>query len=73
MYADPSLIRKHRVSLYLNDAENKLLEATHEYIGGELAPLLRDLLMKSAHSALIGDVALTASNNEGPQMGLFKG
>jgi hypothetical protein len=74
MYADPSLIRKHRVTLYLNDAEAELIEATNKYLGGEKAPLLRELLIESAHRVLVGeaDIAGTQQANEAPQMALFR-
>lgn len=73
-YGDPSQIRKHRVTLYLNDAEAALVEATNNYLGGEKAPLLRDLLINSAHLALIGDADVQAASgeNEGLQQALFK-
>jgi hypothetical protein len=58
MYSDPSLIRKHRVTLYLNDAEHELVKATNNYLGGEKAPLLRDLLIQSAHRVLAGEADL---------------
>lgn len=74
MYADPSLIRKHRVTLYLNDSEAELIEATNNYLGGEKAPLLRDLLIQSAHRVLAGEANLLAEGaaNEDPQIALFK-
>ncbi len=74
MYSDPSLIRKHRVTLYLNDAEAELIEATNNYLGGEKAPLLRELLIQSAHRVLAGEANLHSgsSGNEDPQTVLFK-
>jgi hypothetical protein len=74
MYADPALIRKHRVTLYLNDAEAELIEATNNYLGGEKAPMLRDLLIQSAHRVLVGeaDIAGTQPAHEAPQMALFR-
>jgi hypothetical protein len=74
MYADPSLIRKHRVTLYLNDAEAELIEATNNYLGGEKAPLLRELLIASAHRVLTGEANLQpgAAANTDPQIALFK-
>lgn len=74
MYADPSLIRKNRVTLYLNDSEAELLDATNNYLGGEKAPLLRDLLIQAAHRVLIGEanLAVAAPGNEAPQIPLFK-
>ncbi len=74
MYSDPALIRKHRVTLYLNDAEAALIDATNDYLGGEKAPLLRDLLIQSAHRVLVGDanIAHTSAANEDPQIALFK-
>lgn len=73
MYADPSLIRKHRVTLYLNDAEADLIEATNNYLGGEKAPLLRELLIQSAHRVLAGEANLRpgGQENEDPQRALF--
>lgn len=74
MYADPSLIRKHRVTLYLNDAEADLIEATNNYLGGEKAPLLRELLIQSAHRVLVGEANLrpASAESEEPQIALFK-
>lgn len=74
MYSDPALIRKHRVTLYLNDAEAELIEATNNYLGGEKAPLLRELLIASAHRVLTGEANLqsTTATNEVPQMALFQ-
>lgn len=74
MYSDPSLIRKHRVTLYLNDAEAELVEATNNYLGGEKAPLLRELLIQSAHRVLAGEANLQSASagNEEAQMALFK-
>lgn len=74
MYSDPALIRKHRVTLYLNDAEAELIEATNNYLGGEKAPLLREMLIASAHRVLAGEANLQAATatNEAPQFSLFK-
>lgn len=74
MYSDPSLIRKHRVTLYLNDAEADLIDATNNYLGGEKAPLLRELLIQSAHRVLVGEANLATASaaNEDPQTTLFK-
>lgn len=74
MYADPSLIRKHRVTLYLNDAEARLVDATNDYLGGEKAPMLRDLLLQGAHRVLIGEanIAAPGATNEDLQIALFK-
>lgn len=74
MYADPALIRKNRVTLYLNDAEAELIEATNNYLGGEKAPMLREMLIASAHRVLTGEanLAVAQSGNEEPQIQLFK-
>lgn len=74
MYADPSLIRKHRVTLYLNDAEADLVRATNNYLGGEVAPMLREMLIESAHRVLVGDANLSTNQpaNEAPQIPLFR-
>ncbi|MHB1326887.1 MAG: hypothetical protein ACYC2K_01675 [Gemmatimonadales bacterium] len=73
MYADPSLIRKHRVTLYLNDAEAELVEATNKYLGGEKAPMLREMLIASAHRVLTGEASIAGAGqaNEAPQIALF--
>jgi hypothetical protein len=73
MYVDPSQIRKHKVTLYLNDAEAELVAAINRYNGGEKAPLLRELLIESAHRALAGDVNLRPElqQNEVAQYALF--
>jgi hypothetical protein len=74
MYADPSLIRKNRVTLYLNDAEADLIKATNNYLGGETAPMLREMLIASAHRVLTGEANLSISQpgNEELQIPLFK-
>jgi hypothetical protein len=74
MYADPSLIRKNRVTLYLNDAEAELIEATKNYLGGETAPMLREMLIASIHRVLTGEANLAGAQpgNEQPQIQLFK-
>lgn len=74
MYADPALIRKNRVTLYLNDAEADLIEATKNYLGGETAPMLREMLIASIHRVLAGEANLSTSQpgNEQPQIQLFK-
>lgn len=73
MYADPALIRKNRVTLYLNDAEAELIEATNNYLGGEKAPMLREMLIASAHRVLTGEANLSTSQpgSEEPQRQLF--
>ena len=73
MYADPSQIRKHKVTIYLNDLEADLVQAINNYRGGEKAPLLRELLIESAHRALAGDVNIRPQNqeNEVAQYALF--
>jgi hypothetical protein len=74
MYADPALIRKNRVTLYLNDAEAELIEATNNYLGGEKAPMLREMLIASAHRVLTGEanLAVAQPGNEEQQIPLFK-
>ncbi len=74
MYADPALIRKNRVTLYLNDEEAELIEATKNYLGGEKAPMLREMLMASIHRVLTGEANLSTQQpkNEEPQMQMFK-
>lgn len=46
MYADPTHIRKHRVNLSLNDAEDRLAEALAEFNGMQKSVFLRELVME---------------------------
>lgn len=73
MYADPTQIRKHKVTIYLNDLEADLVEAINNYKGTQKAPLLREILLSGVHRALAGDMDLRspAVENEGAQIALF--
>jgi hypothetical protein len=65
-YADPSKIRKHRVTIYLNDSEQVLVEAVKNFEGGELAPMLRDMMLEGLRRVLHGEHgALTSQGSEG--------
>jgi len=46
MYSDPAHIRKHRVNLSLNDAEDRLAEALAEFNGMQKSVFLRELVME---------------------------
>lgn len=46
MYADPAHIRKHRVNLSLNDAEDRLAEAMAEFNGMQKSVFLRELVLE---------------------------
>jgi hypothetical protein len=61
-YADPSKIRKHRVTIYLNDTEQALAEAVKNFGGGELAPLLRELMLDGMRRVLHGEHGALGSN-----------
>lgn len=67
MYSDPTKIRKHRVTIYLNDAEQKLVDAVTEFEGGELAPKLREMMLEGMRRVLHGEPnhASPAYGNEG--------
>lgn len=54
-YADPSKIRKHRVTIYLDDNEQALVEAMKNFDGGELAPRLREMMLEGVRRILHGD------------------
>jgi hypothetical protein len=73
MYADPTQIRKHRVTIYLNDLEADLVEAINNYKGTQKAPLLREILLSGVHRALAGDMDLRPADagNEVAQIALF--
>lgn len=45
MYADPAHIRKNRVNLSLNDAEDRLAEAAAEFNGMQKSVFLRALVL----------------------------
>ena len=46
MYSDPAHIRKHRVNLSLNDAEDRLAEALAEFNGMQKSVFLRGLVLE---------------------------
>ncbi len=73
MYADPTQIRKHRVTIYLNDLEADLVEAINNYKGTQKAPLLREILLTGVHRALAGDLDIRGNQieSEGAQIALF--
>jgi hypothetical protein len=52
MYSDPSLIRKHRVMLALNDNEAALVDAYCQYTGEQKAALIRTLILDRAAEVL---------------------
>jgi hypothetical protein len=52
MYGDPSLIRKHRVMLALNDNEAALVDAYCQYTGEQKAALIRTLILDRAAEVL---------------------
>jgi hypothetical protein len=54
-YADPSKIRKHRVTIYLDDNEQALVEAMKNFDGGELSPRLREMMLEGVRRILHGD------------------
>lgn len=55
MYADPSKIRNKVVKVYLSDNEHALIDAFVNYTGQQKAPLVRELLLEAAQSALFGE------------------
>ena len=73
MYADPINIRKHRVTIRLNDLEADLLDAINNYNGSQKATLLREILLSGVHRVLQGelDIGSRESQVEGEQMALF--
>lgn len=52
MYADPALIRRHRVMLALNDNEAALVDAYCQYTGEQKAALIRTLILDRAAEVL---------------------
>lgn len=53
MYQDPKRIRKHRVSLNLDDYEAAVINALVDYTGTDRASLLRQMLIAQAEAALL--------------------
>lgn len=53
MYQDPKRIRKHRVSLNLDDYEAAVIDALVNYTGTDRASLLRQMLIAQAEAALL--------------------
>lgn len=54
MYGDPSLIRKHRVPVYLNDKEAAALHALCALSGEQPAVVLRTMAIRQALEVLHG-------------------
>ncbi len=73
MYADPINIRKHRVTIRLNDLEADLVEAINNYKGSQKSTLLREILLSGVHRVLQGelDIGQSGAQLEGEQMALF--
>jgi hypothetical protein len=73
MYADPIHIRKHRVTIRLNDLEAELIEAINNFRGTQKGTILREILLSGVHRALQGDVDIRTDGQEmeGAQMALF--
>lgn len=53
MYQDPKRIRKHRVSLNLDDYEAAVINALVNYTGTDRSSLLRQMLIAQAEAALL--------------------
>jgi hypothetical protein len=53
MYSDTTLIRRHRVTLSLNEREAALVRALCEYTGEEPAAFIRGLVLERAEDVLI--------------------
>lgn len=67
MYQDPKRIRKHRVSINLDDYEAALINALVDYTGTDRAGLVRQMLIAQAEAALLPSsesMAANAENNE---------
>lgn len=73
MYADPSLIRKHRVNLSFNDREAALIDAYVTYTGEEKAAFIRALILERASEVLAHDLnsANAAAGTRDAQHALF--
>jgi hypothetical protein len=69
MYSDPSLIRKHKVKLSLNDREHALIEALCAYTGDQKSAVLRELVLERALEVLHGEAnsGLASSEMRGAQ------
>lgn len=53
MYQDPKRIRKHRVSINLDDYEAAVINALVDYTGTDRASLLRQMLIAQAEAVLL--------------------
>lgn len=73
MYGDPSLIRKHRVMLALNDNEAALVDAYCQYTGEQKAALIRTLILDRAAEVLAHGMqsAMAAPGTRDAQMQLI--
>ena len=72
MYADPSLIREHVVKIRLNENEADLINAWVNYTGQQKAVLLREMLLEQARLDMAANFAPSSSQQEVPQMPLFR-
>ncbi|MBS3018561.1 hypothetical protein DJFAAGMI_01293 [Comamonas sp. PE63] len=66
MYADPAHIRKNRVNLSLNDAENRLAEAMAEFNGMQKSVFLRELVLEGLARLHRSDSAAEAAEMRAP-------
>lgn len=55
MYPDPKRVRNNRVMVRLDDYEYDVLAAIANYQGEELAPFLRQLVLRQAAAVLGAD------------------
>jgi hypothetical protein len=63
MYQDPKRIRKHRVSINLDDYEAALITALVNYTGSDRAGLVRQMLIAQAEAALLPSALSMAFGN----------
>lgn len=73
MYADPTQLRRNKVTIYLNDLEADFVNSANNLMGTQKAVLLRDLLLTGVRRALQGelDVLSNSAQVEQPQLTLF--
>lgn len=73
MYADPTNIRKNRVTIYFNDLEDELVNAVNNYKGTQKSTLLREMLLAQARKTLADEFngGGMGQQMEAPQMSLF--
>jgi hypothetical protein len=70
MYADPKLIKKHRVVIYIDEYDNEDLQREVETTGGERSVIARERYLRGVKSNHAQQSAQHPANMRAPHSGL---